>query len=54
MLDVPIGVIRVLVADLKEKGAVTVIEPPVEPAGEAGEMARIDLLEKVLDGIKSL
>lgn len=54
MLDVPIGVVRVLVADLREKGAVTVTDPPSQRPGGVSEMAQIDLLEKVLDGIKSL
>lgn len=54
MLDVPIGVVRVLVADLRDQGAVTVTDPPSQRPGGFGEMAHIDLLEKVLDGIKSL
>ena len=54
MLDVPIGVVRVLIADLREKGAVVITDPPPESVSGSGEMARIDLLEKVLDGIKSL
>lgn len=54
MLDVPIGVVRVLIADLREKGAVTITEPPPESVSGADELAHIDLLEKVLDGIKAL
>lgn len=54
MLDVPIGVVRVLVADLREMGAVTITDPPPESVTETDELAHIDLLEKVLDGIKSL
>ena len=54
MLDVPIGVVRVLITDLREQGAVTLTEPPSEATVGTNEMAHIDLLEKVLDGIKSL
>lgn len=52
LLDVPIGVVKVLTADLREQGAVTVTDPPPETTAE-GE-AYTDLLNKVLDGIKSL
>lgn len=54
MLDVPIGVVRVLVTDLREKGAVAITDPPSDAPAGISEMAHIDLLEKVLDGIKSL
>ncbi|HZD23436.1 MAG TPA: DUF742 domain-containing protein [Acidimicrobiia bacterium] len=49
-LDVPIGVVKVLTADLREQGAVTVTDPPATAEGES----YTDLLNKVLDGIKSL
>ncbi len=53
LLEVPIGVVRVLVADLREKGAVNITEPPSEGMqGDRSEYA--ELLSKVLDGIKSL
>jgi hypothetical protein len=52
LIDVPIGVIRVLTADLLDQGAVTVTEPPAEMTQE-GE-GYTELLHKVLDGIKSL
>jgi hypothetical protein len=52
LIDVPIGVIRVLTADLLDQGAVTVTEPPDEMTQE-GE-GYTELLHKVLDGIKSL
>ena len=52
LLDVPIGVIRVLVVDLRRKGAVTVTDPPAEALD--GAVGRIDLLTRVLDGIKAL
>lgn len=52
LLDVPIGVIRVLTADLRARGAVTITDPPSAVTGE-GE-GYTDLLHKVLDGIKSL
>lgn len=52
LLDVPIGVIRVLAADLRARGAVTITDPP--SAARAGDEGYTDLLHKVLDGIKSL
>jgi hypothetical protein len=51
LLDVPIGVVKVLTGDLVVQGAVTVTDPPaVTTEGEG----YTDLLNKVLDGIKSL
>lgn len=53
-LEVPIGVIRVVVADLAKRGAVTITSPqPVEEVAANGT-EYTDLLRKVLDGIKSL
>lgn len=52
LLDVPIGVVRVLTGDLHEVGAVTIIDPPSEATVD--QEGHTDLLEKVLDGIKSL
>lgn len=53
-LDVPIGVARVVVADLAQRGAVTITEPrDVEDMGDTGDEYAA-LLKKVLDGIKSL
>ena len=54
LLEVPIGVVRVLVADLREQGAVTITDPAGEPTPQAGDPAYTNLLQKVLDGIKSL
>lgn len=51
LLDVPIGVVKVLTGDLLDQGAVTVTDPPA--AVTEGE-GYTDLLNKVLDGIKSL
>lgn len=53
-LDVPIGVARVVVADLTERGAVTIIEPRDGSAGDEPGNEYASLLKKVLDGIKSL
>lgn len=50
-LEIPIGVVRVLVNDLHELGVVEITEPPTEMEGGEG---RVELLEKVLDGIRSL
>jgi len=52
LMEVPVGVIRVLVTDLRERGAVTIIDPPAEMG--SGAEGYTDLLQKVLDGIKSL
>ena len=53
LLDVPIGVVRVLVGDLAEMGAVVVSNPAAEVAAQGGEEYTA-LLEKVLDGIRGL
>jgi hypothetical protein len=53
LLEVPVGVVRVLAGDLREKGAVTITDPPPMPA-EDDVPAHIELLEKVLDGIRAL
>lgn len=52
LLDVPIGVVKVLTADLRERGAVTVTDPPLETTARGEEYT--ELLTKVLDGITSL
>jgi hypothetical protein len=52
LLEVPIGVIRVLTADLAARGAVTITDPPSELVGDSEGYT--DLLNKVLDGLKSL
>jgi len=54
LLEVPIGVIRVLADDLRVQGAVTIIDPPSELITDAQGEVSTDLLRKVLDGIKSL
>jgi len=48
-LTLPIGVVRVLVGDLDALGAVTVTPPT--PLGAASD---VDLLERLLDGIRAL
>jgi hypothetical protein len=53
LLQVPIGVVRVLTADLRDKGVVTITEP-AESGSEADQAGYTELLEKVLDGIKAL
>jgi Protein of unknown function (DUF742) len=53
LLEVPIGVVRVLAADLRDRGAVTITDPPSETSGSDADGYK-DLLRKVLDGIKSL
>lgn len=52
LLEVPVGVIRVLTSDLLERGAVIITEPPSELAGDTEGYT--DLLQKVLDGLRSL
>ncbi|HEX2153687.1 MAG TPA: DUF742 domain-containing protein [Acidimicrobiia bacterium] len=53
-LDVPIGVVRVVVSDLVKRGAVQITEPHDESVGEEDGLAYASLLKKVLDGIQSL
>jgi hypothetical protein len=54
LLEVPVGVIRVLTADLRDQGAVTIIEPPGETVTDSADSDYAELLHKVLDGIKAL
>jgi hypothetical protein len=54
MLEVPVGVIRVLATDLRDLGAITITEPPTETVTEGETSEYADLLHKVLDGIKAL
>ena len=53
-LDVPIGVVRVVVADLAHRGAVQISEPPSDVPASLEGYTYTTLLQKVLDGIKSL
>ena len=48
-MDLPLGVIRVLLADLIQQGMITVLPRP-----SAHPQARTDLLKEVLDGLRSL
>jgi hypothetical protein len=52
ILDVPVGVVRVLAADLRDQGAVAITEPP--GAADTADSDYAELLHKVLDGIKAL
>jgi hypothetical protein len=54
MLEVPVGVIRVLSADLRENGALRITDPAEQPTPKPGDPAYTELLQKVLDGIQSL
>lgn len=53
-LDVPVGVVRVVVADLAHRGAVQIFDPPTGVATSLDGYMYATLLQKVLDGIKSL
>lgn len=53
-LDVPVGVVRVVVADLAHRGAVQIMDPPTGVATSLDGYMYATLLQKVLDGIKSL
>jgi Protein of unknown function (DUF742) len=53
-LEVPVGVIRVLAADLREQGAITISEPLSEATVDSGDTEYAELLNKVLDGIRAL
>lgn len=54
LLEVPIGVVRVLVDDLRAEGVVAVTDPPTVVDSDSERAEYADLLTKVLDGIKSL
>lgn len=54
LMDVPIGVVRVLVADLAKRGAVSIVDSPGGAANDLDGIAYANLLKKVLDGIRSL
>ena len=53
-LELPIGVVRVVVADLAHRGAVQISEPPSDIPASLEGYTYTTLLQKVLDGIKSL
>lgn len=54
LIDVPIGVIRVLVADLAQRGAVEILDSTGGMSTDLDAVAYTNLLKKVLDGIRSL
>jgi hypothetical protein len=53
-LEVPVGVIRVLAADLREQGAISISEPLSEATVDSSDTEYAELLHKVLDGIRAL
>jgi hypothetical protein len=53
-LEVPVGVIRVLAADLRDQGAITITEPLTEATVDSGDSEYAELLHQVLDGIRAL
>lgn len=53
-LEVPVGVIRVLAADLRDQGAITITDPRSEATVDSGDTEYAELLHKVLDGIRAL
>ena len=53
LLEVPVGVVRVLVADLQEQGAVNVTDPVMGPFAD-DDAGYTELLHKVLDGLNAL
>ncbi len=54
ILDVPVGVVRVLAADLRDQGAIVITEPPGAALMDTSDPDYAELLHKVLDGIKAL
>lgn len=54
LVDVPIGVIRVVVADLAQRGAVEILDSGVGSPTDLDGVEYANLLKKVLDGIRSL
>jgi hypothetical protein len=53
-LDVPVGVVRVVTADLARRGAIQIMDPPTGMTTGLDGYQYTTLLRKVLDGIKSL
>jgi hypothetical protein len=51
LLAIPLGVARILVADLAEAGMVAIHQPG---SGEAGGQPDVTLLERVLSGLRKL
>jgi hypothetical protein len=54
LLEIPIGVVRVLTTDLRDQGAVTITDPASMSAAEADAPGYTELLQNVLDGINAL
>ncbi|GHF12434.1 MULTISPECIES: DUF742 domain-containing protein [Streptomyces] len=52
LLNMPLGVARILVADLAEAGMVTIHQPG--GGGESGGTPDVTLLERVLSGLRKL
>ncbi|MCU7822717.1 DUF742 domain-containing protein [Kitasatospora sp. DSM 101779] len=52
LLGLPLGVARILVADLAEAGLVTIHQPAA--GGESGNQPDVTLLERVLSGLRKL
>jgi hypothetical protein len=48
-MALPVGVVRVLIADLIQQGRITVV-----PRRRAGEQPSTDLLKEVLHGLRAL
>jgi hypothetical protein len=46
--DLPLGVVRVLLGDLRDRGLIVVAEPGTQPSSEE------DVLRSVLDGLRAL
>jgi DNA-binding transcriptional ArsR family regulator len=50
-IDLPLGIVRVLLADLRELGLIAISAPAVTTAGAVGDKY---ILEAVLDGLRRL
>lgn len=53
-LDLAVGVVRVLLSDLSDKGAIEITTPLTAEDRDMDSAAYTDLLNRVLDGIRSL
>jgi hypothetical protein len=53
-LDLAVGVVRVLLSDLSDKGAIEITTPLTAEDQDMDSAAYTDLLNRVLDGIRSL
>ncbi|MCT2590008.1 DUF742 domain-containing protein [Streptomyces sp. N2-109] len=53
-LDLPVGIVRILLSDLLAAGRITARHPRPDAAGAGGRLPDTDLLQQVLAGLRRL